>query len=396
MMDKPLFTIQYLRAVAAIAVVVGHIAEIYRLDWRLGGAGVDLFFVISGFIMWLVTRQSEATPTKFVKKRLLRIVPLYWLVTLFLALSASFLPNLFPLDHPVLQHVLLSLLFVPHLSPDGRLFPLVSQGWTLNYEMFFYFLFALTLAAPRRSQFYFVNLLLLGGVVLGYLVTPSSPAGVAYTSPLLIEFLAGIYICRAWLANRVFGQKCAWIAVALGLASIAAKDFLDIQLPRVINSGLPATLIVFGAVSLERGNHVVEIRWLKYLGDSSYSIYLTHYLAWLFISIVIAKLGNNIYSLQFFPVVVCAGIAAGVATYSLVERPMVRFFSRILFKRGLRAPNDGGDGHVASSVGSGGAVTDANAAAANGNAAMDAVEASSHAPHNIAPDRHPFTRKWLS
>src|SRR2546430_156431 len=94
------------------------------------------------------------------------------------------------------------------------------------------------------------------------------------TSPLLIEFLAGIYICRAWLANRVFGQKCAWIAVALGLASIAAKDFLDIQLPRVINSGLPATLIVFGAVSLERGNHVVEIRWLKYLGDSSYSIYL--------------------------------------------------------------------------------------------------------------------------
>src|SRR5207248_11683851 len=101
-MDKPLFTIQFLRAVSAVAVVVGHIDEIYQLEWRLGVADVDLFFVISGFIMWLVMRKSEATPTKFVKKRLLRIVPVYWLVTLFLALSASFLPNLFPLDHPVL------------------------------------------------------------------------------------------------------------------------------------------------------------------------------------------------------------------------------------------------------------------------------------------------------
>lgn len=334
-MDKPIFTIQYLRAVAAIGVVQSNIADIYSLDWRAGDAGVDLFFVISGFIMWLITRRSEVTPAQFVKRRLLRIVPLYWLLTLLLAISASIRPDLFPGDHPVLRHVLLSLLFVPHLSPEGSLFPLLAQGWTLDYEMFFYFLFALTLAGPRRYQFYFLNILLLGLVLLGYLVNPSSPVGVAYTSPLLMEFLAGLYICRAWLANRVLGQKCAWIAVALGFASIAAKDFLGIQLPEVIGFGVPAALIVFGAVSLEQGNHVVEIRWLKFLGDSSYSIYLTHYFAWLLVAIVIAKLGGNIYSLQFYPVVICAGIIGGVATYLLVEKPMGRYFSRIFsFKRG--------------------------------------------------------------
>jgi exopolysaccharide production protein ExoZ len=190
-----IMTIQYLRGVAAIGVVLLHIGECLHLHLQFGAAGVDLFFVISGFIMWMVSRQTEATPSTFVKKRLLRIVPLYWLVTIFLATCARLRPNLFPLDHPVTGHVPLSLLIIPHLAPDGTLYPVVGQGWTLNYEMFFYFLFAVTLAWSRTYQFYALNALLLGCILCGYLIHPSSPIGEAYTSPLLMEFFAGTYIC---------------------------------------------------------------------------------------------------------------------------------------------------------------------------------------------------------
>jgi exopolysaccharide production protein ExoZ len=336
-------TIQYLRAVAAIAVVIFHIGLVLHLNLAFGAAGVDLFFVISGFIMWMVTRQRKATPLKFIRKRLLRIVPLYWLVTIFVAACASFRPNLFPLNHPTFQHILLSLLFIPHLSPDGGLFPLLNQGWTLNYEMFFYFLFALTLAGSRKYQFYALSAVLVGFLLCGYLVHPLSPIeetytppGETYTSPLLMEFLAGVYICRAWHDDKVLSRTTAWVAIALGVAGIGLTYCLRSELPRVIGWGIPAALIVAGAVSLEAAMTIRRIGFLKLLGDASYSIYLTHGLSWVAVSIAVVRLGGgNPYGPQIYPITVCAAVVAacaavvgGIATYVFIEKPMGRLLSR--------------------------------------------------------------------
>jgi exopolysaccharide production protein ExoZ len=322
-------SIQYLRGVAAIGVVIFHIGQIFRLELKFGGSGVDIFFVISGFIMWMVTRRREAAPAQFIQKRLLRIVPLYWIATIFLALCASVRPNLFPLDHPIPSHVLLSLLFVPHLGPGGKPWPLITQGWTLNYEMFFYIVFAATLFVSKKRQFLLINIALLGCVAFGYLVRPSSTAGQVYTSPLLLEFLGGIYICRAWLAERVLTRRDAWIAVAVGLSGIVANGYLPAPLPSVLGFGIPAAAITLGAVSLEREGMVPKIRWLKLLGDASYSIYLTHYLAWLAVSIVLVKLEIGLNLPVYFLTVVIA-IFAGVATYVCVERPAGAFLSNLL------------------------------------------------------------------
>jgi exopolysaccharide production protein ExoZ len=325
-----LISIQYLRAVAAIAVVFYHIGSIFHLDLEFCGAAVDVFFVISGFIMWMVTRQKEASPSIFLKKRLLRIVPLYWLVTISLATCATLRPNLFPVDHPALGHVVLSLFFVPHLTPDGNLRPLVGQGWTLNYEMFFYFLFTMTMAAFRTYQFYVMNIILLACVVCGYLTHASSPAGIVYTSPLLMEFLAGIYICRAWLNNTVLSRATAWTAIALGIAGIMATFGAYVAhwpLPRIIGWGVPSALIVLGAVSLESRNRCPNIGWLKILGDASYSIYLTHYLVWLAVSIAVAKLGGSL-SPAIYLVTICAATLGGVVTHVVVEKPMGRLLAR--------------------------------------------------------------------
>lgn len=326
--NAEVLSIQYLRAVAAIAVVIMHIGEIFGHKFSFGATGVDLFFVISGFIMWMVSRQREASATMFVKKRLLRIVPLYWLVTLFLATCATIRPNLFPLDNPIPSHVLLSLFFIPHLSPAGTFDkPLISQAWTLNYEMFFYFLFALTLAGAKKYQFFALNALLLGSVLCGYLFDFSSSVGSVYTSPLLIEFLAGIYICHSWINNTVLSKHCAYAAIALGIIGIASVYLLQPQLPRIIKCGLPAIMIVFGVISLDSRNPVPKIRWLKLLGDASYAIYLVHFLAWLVVSIVVAKLGWQLNQVTYV-VTVFTAIIAGVATHLLVEKPIAQFLSR--------------------------------------------------------------------
>lgn len=332
-----ILSIQYLRALAAFGVAVFHLGQIFGYELKFGAAGVDIFFVISGFIMWMVTRNRETGPAGFAARRLIRIVPLYWLVTLTLAAGAALKPNLFPLDHPTAPHVILSLLFIPHPLPDSpKWMPLVTQGWTLNYEMYFYFLVALSLMGWRKLQFYFLNAVLLACVAYGYLAHAGageiySESRHVYTSPLLLEFLTGIYICRAWLKGRLLGRNPAYLAIALGIVALAADVAFHFSYARILRQGAPATLIVLGMVSLEYAKALPRWNWLKFLGDASYSIYLVHYLAWLAVSIVVARLGVALNSAVYLATLASA-LLAGSLTYAFVEKPVIRFLHRVLLR----------------------------------------------------------------
>jgi len=135
---RTLYSIQYLRALAACSVIFPHTSWTGQVG---GQQGVDVFFVISGFIMMFVsTRESE--PIEFIRSRAIRIIPLYWLATLATALIST----------PGWRHSLLSALFVPHIDPNGGMYPVVLQGWTLVYEVFFYLIFAVCLCFSRRIQ----------------------------------------------------------------------------------------------------------------------------------------------------------------------------------------------------------------------------------------------------
>ncbi|MDB5490223.1 MAG: exoZ1 [Micavibrio sp.] len=326
---QDILSLQYLRAVAALGVVLFHLGEPFGLNLMFGRAGVDIFFIISGFIMWLVTRDRETRPGVFIKKRLLRIVPMYWLVTLFLALCVYIKPNIFSMDHLTLSHLAQSLLFIPHISPSGNKFPLLSQGWTLNYEMFFYVLFTLSLfAGSRGRQLAGLSAVIVVAVLCGIFFNPSSPVLITYTSTLLLEFLAGIFMAEAWLRSRLAaGRPLALLAIIAGLSGIALASYLRPAIPEVLYFGVPCALLVFGTLSLDRQGGVPRWGWLKVLGDASYSIYLTHFFCWTAVSLALAKSGlsRNLYE---YGATVAMAIVVGLSAYYAAERPMTRFLSR--------------------------------------------------------------------
>ena len=152
-------SIHYLRGLAALLVVFHHgvlqfpgLRDRYA-HFEFGQAGVDIFFVISGFVIYLASIEGRIRPGEFVKRRIVRIVPLYWVATLALVAAAVCAPQLFATTVVTPQNVGQSLLFIPSYSaafPD-QIWPVLVPGWSLNYEMFFYGLFALGLMSGARA-----------------------------------------------------------------------------------------------------------------------------------------------------------------------------------------------------------------------------------------------------
>jgi exopolysaccharide production protein ExoZ len=261
-------SIQVLRAIAALAVVFFHLSP---SAWTLGAAGVDLFFVISGCIMGTVGLKDD--PGRFMAKRVIRIVPLYWAVT-FAMCAASLVPGLFATFSFDLPRLLTSLFFIPFEDPQGKILPLVVVGWTLNYEMFFYLLFALGLRLGRPVM---LPLAIIGGLTAaGWILEPQGTLSRFYTSTLLVEFAFGLLISRAvFFRSGLLGGALALAGFACLLSWGLGSDTPDW---RVLYWGVPAAAIVAGFVAIERAGAfpALALRPLEKLGDASYSLYLTH------------------------------------------------------------------------------------------------------------------------
>ncbi|MBK0059475.1 acyltransferase [Pseudomonas sp. S44] len=276
-----LYSLQALRAFAAWVVVCHHFMQIFfdfnakgpvgRLLAERGAVGVDIFFVISGLVIYLSTRDKEIAPREFLLNRALRIVPAYWFYTLLMALLLLVASRWMPHQVFEWQHLVLSLLFVPAENPGGYgLYPTLNVGWTLNFEMFFYLLFGLAFLVRQRHHLVLVTAaLLLVSEVLGRLGVLSR----FYNNDIIYEFLLGIGL--GVLYRRGLIREGLW----LPLAVLAAAGFALYQLDasqRLLHWGLPSAMVVLAFIALEpyfRGNRV-----LKALGDCSYSVYLTHVL----------------------------------------------------------------------------------------------------------------------
>src|ERR1700727_3089019 len=150
-MNKPLSRIrnlQALRIYAAIPVILYHTN--FRLPGvrQIGVFGVHMFFLLSGYIMASI---CDTDSTAFVRRRLIRIIPLYWTLTLALYSVAWKFPHLMNATQALPAELLKSLFFVPFQKSNGLYQPILFVGWTVNYEMFFYMLLGLALLiAPRR------------------------------------------------------------------------------------------------------------------------------------------------------------------------------------------------------------------------------------------------------
>ncbi len=315
---RTLYGIQYLRAAAALAVVVFHAAERNDLHFAIGAAGVDVFFVVSGFIMTAISDQRPMAPVAFLRDRLLRIAPSYWIVTGIMVFGA--LVGLFPNLRLDLGHVVGSFLFVPVPSPNGgHLWPVLVQGWTLNYEMFFYLLFAASLLLRPRLRLPFLLAILAIIVAAGILLPAENPRARFYTEPLVLEFAAGALLAKLRTRGYLPPPPVGSLLACVSIAGFAAVHFLKLEFD-ALTCGPLATALVAGVLSIESGGRLPRIPGATYLGDASYSIYLWHTLA---ISVVMkAGAAAGIPALAIAAVGVIAGIIVGAMAYECVEKPL--------------------------------------------------------------------------
>ncbi len=298
-------SIHYLRGIAALLVAIFHsfsnahfmIPDVHNVYWMRGG--VDIFFVISGFVMVQSTQDKNITPREFVWNRIKRIVPLYWIASL--AMITQFDGHW--------EFKLLSLIFIPAINPgNGLMQPLLEPGWTLNYEMFFYLVFSLTLLVSQNWRILTVALCFSAMVASG-IVFDGGEVFQFYTRPILLEFVLGMVIAH-------YRLKFPGWTILVGL--LAMMILIQLPVDRLWSFGIPAAIIVGGALGMEE--ELPKLRVFDLLGSASYSIYLFHLLA---LGIVIKfwsifDLGNVAY-------VICANlivVAVGISMYLALERPL--------------------------------------------------------------------------
>lgn len=278
-----------------------------------GPAGVDLFFVISGFIMVHVTRDRVVSPGTFFLERLRRVAPLYWLMTISVFLIALAAPAMVQATQADARELVLSLLFIPFEKSHGNFQPVLFVGWTLNLEMFFYGVFALSLFVRRRPCI--VSIIALALLVL-IGVLSSIPIVRFYAHPIILEFAAGILIALAYPRMTPAGGASLLTA---GVAALLAAPAILPDTSRAIVHGIPATLIVIGALKLEIAGKT--LRSLRGLGDASYSMYLTHaFVTQAAYKVAVAVGLGTLSVLVLYPATLAASCAVAVLVHQMVER----------------------------------------------------------------------------
>ena len=314
--------IQYLRGLAASMVVVFHAAELLRQSgehsyWPnyVFATGVDIFFVLSGFLMIYIT-SSDSNAGRFIVNRLARIGPLYWIISGVLSVLILAKPELSsrPIDVDV---VIKSLMFIPSYLGDNTIqTTVVSVGWTLVYEMFFYFVFTAVLASglPRFSLIFVLAILV---VVRFY---SANFYMLTYGNPIILEFAMGMLIAKLPVIN----ESRSKLLLMFGFFFMLVGCYLDGQNMefRPLSCGLGAGMMVYGAIYVNPLRYLIPL----VIGDASYSIYLTHIYS-------IKYIGFKILPHSVIALTVLA-IVFGVIVYLLIERPVTRrvqVFSRKFF-----------------------------------------------------------------
>lgn len=337
--------IQILRGVAALAVVVHHTLEEALAgragpkspDWliTLGAAGVDIFFVISGFIMLYVSFGGTAQPprpARFLFRRLSRVYPLYWLCVAAILLLRSI--GLFSSADISPQALLLAITLLPGHS-------LVYVAWTLTFELYFYAIFAMTLLARSKIVAIFGSIGAIVAIMIGASALPVSSARTFLTHPIALEFCFGMIVAWFFMSRQRFVFPSVLILTGSVLL-LATSIFIEAPNTgglspwhRTLAWGIPAALIVAGCCSVTTKD-ALATKLTVLLGDASYSVYLSHIFvmivyAWLLKSTIL----GTVHQGAFIPMVLIVSAMVGVAVHIVVEKPIIAFFRR----RGAAATN---------------------------------------------------------
>jgi exopolysaccharide production protein ExoZ len=336
-----LYNLHLLRVIAALGVVYYHATSTagLGLEWDVGSRGVDIFFVISGFIIAYI---GTGKPEHFMRRRLIRVVPFYWAATMVVFVAATLAPQLFRTTSADLPHLLYSLAFIPHENAaSGEMMPTLLLGWSLNFELFFYVWFALSLAiSPKRAPLICVGWIL-GFVVVMHLIDTSNSMMAFYARPIVLEFCmgVGVYYAFEWCSERKAQlAKLAILEYVLGAVFIGGLVLIALlehlyyeQLPRYLIAGIPSFFVVLSALLLERVYGVCsKNKTIMLLGEASYIIYLIHpYIVFSVLRLVIKDAALGTPAIIGVTVALLAVTSAiSIAIHLWFEKPVMAYLRR--------------------------------------------------------------------
>lgn len=336
--------LQILRLAAAMLVAAMHITQAISIHitgrgetvyWGAGTVGVDMFFIVSGFVMTISTANVPRVGLHrmenawiFMKRRILRIVPLYWFYTLLKTALIVVFPALAVKTVITAWHLAASLFFVPVVAPWGRVQPVLPVGWTLNFEMVFYLVFAAAIAigAPRLRWSLLVFLCV---YAVGRLF-PDSVTVTFYAQTIIFEFIIGVAFAQLVMRWGSGPMSAGALLLAAGLIFTFGLGW-DPGSDRLFPWGVGSAAVVLGTLWLEP---LVDGKaWAKlpaFLGDASYSIYLSHTFVVPACVIVLKKVGMT-NAPGLFVLTSLAVMAAGAASYVWLEKPLIAGAKRLLF-----------------------------------------------------------------
>ena len=334
--------LQVLRITAACMVVFTH-STFYaweRLDrhfgvWGRGASGVTIFFVLSGFVMIYSSTKlmNKSDGWKiFADRRIVRIVPIYWIATTIKVIALLFTTGYILHTRFDIANTLESYLFIPAHNSEGIISPVVGVGWTLNFEMMFYFLFTLALLF-RLNVYRFVGSVLTLLAVGSFFRQPAWPAVAFYLDTRVILFFLGMVIAGLCLKGKHIPRFIAVFLLAMGFTILLGNLPRLLQLHGLSYILAPA-LIVYSAASLE-GSLPRIPRFVLYGADASYVIYLFHP----FIAPVVPAALMKVHLMSPWLSVACSvvlALAGGCLVHQFIEAPITRWFRDRLLIRGKK------------------------------------------------------------
>lgn len=333
-------SLQVLRAIAAISISAAHIDRSTELlmnrnisfmlprffDW-----GIDLFFVLSGFIIFYAYNKDFGKPYKlkeYLIKRFIRIYPLYWIATLLVLPIFFIFKNIGSGYERDLGVIIKSFFLIPQTHS-----PVLFVGWTLVHEIRFYLIFGLLIWLKKGWGIILICILILS-TIFTYVINPSGYSNlnpqnlVGYLfSYFNIEFLLGVFGAYIMGLSNTRLQKFYLIILMFSYPAFLRFSNIDILEQRVFLLGIPFVIIVtlLGIYELKRFLKVPKI--LLYLGQASFSIYLTHVLinGILIRFLIIGGFSNSSYLLLIMLGVLLSSVVGGCIFYSKIEKPMLSY-----------------------------------------------------------------------
>lgn len=335
--------IQVLRFIAAMLVVLFHIHMHYRETsynllgdfFRLGSNGVDVFFVLSGFIIFYTLKGNYNKPTTFLFKRLFRILPSYWLILLI----PTFISQIIGLSdkHPELfdfNHFINALFLTPnHLQ--------IGPSWTLSYELIFYLIVFLALIFKQNGKYFFL-LFSLPFLTLLEVIPIFEPIKF-FQNPVSLEFLFGIVVFK--LTDKyILPKNIAYLAL-VGAAAVfiisglyLKFSFMDIPVlkSRSILFGIPAAVIIYSLICIEKQVKIKTPTFLLNLGAASYSLYLSHAILVSFIDKFAISWSDNAFIANCISLTgAVIAVIVSLLVYKYLELPVIQKLYQLLKTRPL-------------------------------------------------------------